>query len=62
MMGWTQFQLEPSALRAPDSFHASRRIAPNGANLPATLYGLAQDAKRTGEAAAEDVQGVRAHL
>ena len=46
MAAWTQLQLEPSALRAPDSFTAPRSIGPNGAHLPATLYDLAQGAKR----------------
>lgn len=46
MAGWTQLQLEPSALRAPDSFTAPRSIGPNGAHLPATLYDLAQAAER----------------
>lgn len=55
MMGWTQFQLEPSALRSPDPFNAPRRIASNGAHLAATLFGLAQEAKRSGEGTPEDV-------
>jgi predicted ATPase len=63
MMEWTQFQLEPSALRAPDPFNAPRRITSNGAHLPATLFGLAQDAKKLGEATPEDVyQGVANRL
>ena len=55
MMGWTQFQLEPSALRSPDPFNAPRRIESNGAHLAATLFGLAQEAKKSGEATPEDV-------
>jgi predicted ATPase len=55
MMGWTQFQLEPSALRSPDPFNAPRHITSNGAHLPATLFGLAQDAKKSGQASPEDV-------
>lgn len=46
MAGWTQLQLEPSALRAPDGFTAPRNIGPNGAHVPATLYDLAQAAQR----------------
>lgn len=46
MASWTQLQLEPSALRAPDSFTAPRSIGPNGAHLAATLFGLAQQAER----------------
>lgn len=50
MAGWTQLNLEPSALRAPDAFSAlSARpsIAANGAHLPATLYALAHAAEKT---------------
>ena len=46
MAGWTQLQLEPSALRAPDGFTAPRSMGPSGAHLPATLYDLAQAAQR----------------
>lgn len=46
MLSWTQLQLEPSALRAPDGFTAPRSIGANGAHLPATLYELAQTAER----------------
>lgn len=46
MMSWTQLSLEPTALRAPDSFTAPRSIARNGLHLPATLHALAQDAER----------------
>jgi len=49
MMAWMQFQLEPSALRSPDAFGASRRIGPNGAHLPATLFGLAKEREQAGE-------------
>lgn len=42
MMSWTELQLEPSALRAPDSFTAPPAIASNGAHLPATLHHLAR--------------------
>jgi predicted ATPase len=55
MMGWTQFQLEPTALRSPDPFHAPRRIEHNGAHLPGALYGLAKDAEREGGATAADI-------
>lgn len=37
MQSWAQLQLEPSKLRASDSFNADDKIAPNGAHLPATL-------------------------
>jgi hypothetical protein len=55
MMGWTQLQLEPSALRAPDAFNAPRRIASNGARLAATLFGMAQEARKSGDATPEDI-------
>ncbi len=55
MMGWTQFQLEPSALRSPDAFNAPRRIGLNGRHLPAALFGLAREAERRGGVAAVDV-------
>lgn len=55
MMSWTQLQLEPSALRAPDAFTAPRSIGPNGAHLPATLFELAQAAEREEEGGKENV-------
>lgn len=55
MMGWTQLQLEPSALRAPDGFTAPRSIGPNGAYLAATLFDLAQRAERERPGASRDV-------
>jgi predicted ATPase len=55
MVSWTQLQLEPSALRAPDGFTASRSIAPNGAHLPATLFEQARTAERSERGGAENV-------
>ena len=55
MTGWTQLQLEPSALRAPDGFSAPRRIGPNGSHVPATLYALAQAGEREHQGGADDV-------
>jgi predicted ATPase len=55
MASWTQLQLEPSALRAPDEFTAPRSIGPNGAHLPATLYELAQSAERDHSGGMKDV-------
>ncbi|MEM8994544.1 MAG: AAA family ATPase [Acidobacteriota bacterium] len=40
MQAWRLLQLEPSALRAPDSYNAPHFMAPNGAHLPATLARL----------------------
>jgi predicted ATPase len=42
MQSWRLLQLEPSALRQPDSFTAPTRLRADGAHLPATLYHLAQ--------------------
>lgn len=55
MASWTQLQLEPSALRAPDGFTAPGTIGPNGSHLPATLYELAQAAERDHPRGSEDV-------
>ena len=55
MMSWTQLQLEPSALRAPDGFTAARSIGSNGAHLPATLHELAQTAEREATGGAANV-------
>ena len=55
MVAWTQLQLEPSALRAPDEFTAPRSMGPNGAHLPATLYDLAQAAQRSQPGGERDV-------
>ncbi len=44
MQSWRLLQLEPSALRAPDSYSAPSLMATNGAHLPATLARLARTA------------------
>jgi hypothetical protein len=69
MMRWTQLQLEPSALRTPDGFTAlapeGTTLRPNGAHLPATLYGLTRRAQREQAKAAAphaDAQGPEALL
>jgi predicted ATPase len=41
MTTWTQLQLEPTALRAPDSFTVPPLIGPDGAHVPALLRVLA---------------------
>lgn len=53
MMGWTQFQLEPSALRAPDPYGTPGRLSPAGGHLPATLEAMARRA--TAKDPADDV-------
>ena len=55
MARWTQLQLEPSALRAPDGFTAPRSMGPSGAHLPATLHDLAQAAQRDHPGGERDV-------
>ena len=55
MVAWTQLQLEPSALRAPDELTAPRSMGPNGAHLPATLYDLAQATQRSHPGGERDV-------
>lgn len=41
MQSWRRLQLEPAALREPDTFTPTARLGSNGAHLPATLYHLA---------------------
>jgi predicted ATPase len=55
MMTWTQLQLEPTALRAPDAFSAPPFIGAGGAHVPATLHRLAEHAAR--ETPGADVYG-----
>ena len=43
LRGWKLLQLEPAALRQPDSIRAPRWIAANGAHIPATLHHLARN-------------------
>ncbi|MEX2302573.1 MAG: AAA family ATPase [Bryobacterales bacterium] len=42
MQSWRLLQLEPSALREPDTFNAPVRLGSSGAHLAATLYHLAK--------------------
>ncbi len=61
MQSWRLLQLEPSALREPDSFTTPPGLGADGAHLPATLYHLAHggeglDSDRLG-AAVERVYG-----
>jgi len=44
MKSWRLLQLEPSALRQPDSFVSPSLLGPDGANLAATVYRLAHSA------------------
>ena len=56
MESWQLLQLEPSALREPDSIQAPFHLESNGLHLPATLYHLARmsavDADATASATA----------
>lgn len=44
MQSWRLLQLEPSALRAPDTFTAPAVLGANGSHLPATLNRLCEQA------------------
>jgi predicted ATPase len=44
MQTWRRLALEPSALRAADSYSAPRELLPDGLHLPATLFRIANDA------------------
>jgi predicted ATPase len=46
MQSWRLLQLEPSALRQPDSFTAPAKLAQDGSHLAATLHHLARFASR----------------
>lgn len=54
MQSWHLLQLEPTALRAPDSFTAPTHVSSNGSHIPATLYSLA----RQGQNASDPVQDI----
>ncbi len=45
MQSWRLLQLEPTALREPDSFTAPTKLGMDGSHLAATLYRLAQRGK-----------------
>ena len=49
MQAWQSLQLEPSALREPDSFTTSPGMLADGSHLPATLYYLARFPDVTGQ-------------
>lgn len=71
MESWQLLQLEPTAMRAPDSFQAGGHLAPNGAHLPATLGRIARIREQAPEEAVyarlsnrlaelvDDVRGLR---
>ncbi|MFP4350900.1 MAG: AAA family ATPase [Thermodesulfobacteriota bacterium] len=42
MQSWRLLQLEPTALREPDSFITSPGLSANGAHIPATLFNLSK--------------------
>ncbi|MFB3814159.1 MAG: AAA family ATPase [Terriglobales bacterium] len=48
MQSWRRLQLEPSALRKPDSFNAPSKMGPDGAHLPATMHELARVSSQDG--------------
>ncbi len=56
MMSWGMLQLEPSALRRPDSFDSPSSLGPDGSHLPKTLYDLAKRAAQS-SGNSEDEEG-----
>lgn len=46
MQSWRRLALEPSALRAPDSFSAPRTMQTDGRHLAATLYRIATESSQ----------------
>lgn len=61
MQSWQMLQLEPTALRSPDDYAASSRLALNGAHAPATLARLARF-KRPSDLNSERAQRVFAQI
>ena len=49
MQSWHLLQLEPAALREPDSFTTPPGLGSDGSHLPATLYFLARTQKTNGQ-------------
>jgi predicted ATPase len=47
MMSWRLLQLEPSALRSPDTFNSPVQMGSDGSHLPATLYNLAHQPEQS---------------
>lgn len=54
MQSWREFQLEPSALREPDSFRAPHTLGTDGRHLAATVTHLFQSAEAEREGSGED--------
>ncbi|MGB5916731.1 MAG: AAA family ATPase [Phormidesmis sp.] len=54
MRSWRLLQLEPTALRQPDTFTAPTAIDSDGAHLAATLYYLASQANRAKETTSDE--------
>jgi predicted ATPase len=50
MQSWRLLQLEPSALRTPDSFRSSKSLGANGSHLPATLARIARIREKSSDA------------
>ncbi|MDP9841927.1 AAA family ATPase [Streptosporangium lutulentum] len=60
MQSWRRLALEPSALRAPDSFGDSRTLGADGRHLAATLFRIANESGRL--AGAPDADAVYAQV
>ena len=54
MQSWRELQLEPSALREPDSFRAPTRLLTDGRHLPATIAYLTEMYERQRPGGSED--------
>ncbi|GIH93740.1 AAA family ATPase [Planobispora siamensis] len=60
MQSWRRLALEPSALRAPDSFGDPRTLGPDGRHLAATLFRIANESGHL--AGAPDPEAVYAQV
>ncbi len=55
MQSWRLLQLEPTALRSPDSFTAPTHVSSDGKHLPATLYSLGRREAGADKANSRDI-------
>lgn len=55
MQSWRLLQLEPTSLRAPDSFTAPTHVSSDGSHIPATMYSLARQGVSQDPSAEVDV-------
>lgn len=55
MQSWRRLALEPSAMRAPDSFSAPQSMGPDGAHIASTLWRISHTPDEAGETDPERV-------